>query len=275
MSPFKQLLLHAFAALAMLGAFTAVGAASVVYFGWYNVAAVAQHTLPVYKVLDTALRQAIRQRAKHIDPPPLEDPALIDRGFVHFHRKCVPCHGAPGIAPEDAGQGMLPLPTNLVESARNLTAAEIFWVLKNGIKMTGMPAWQFRFGDDDLWAIVAFVKRLPDLSPRDYQAMERALAEKRFVPIPAAGEGGDPKRGKVALLQYACATCHFIPGVPKGARIRGRAAKHANVFAAKWRVSSGGRRTSSQVAGSLTDGHGDRGRTADAADGQDHGHRVA
>lgn len=211
--PFKQFLLHAFATLAMLGAFAAVGAALVVYFGWYNIAAVAQHTLPVYTVLDTALRQAIRQRAKHIDPPPLEDQSLIEKGFVHFHSKCVPCHGAPGIAPGDAGKGMLPLPTNLVESARNLTAAEIFWVLRNGIKMTGMPAWQFRFEDDDLWAIVAFVKQLPALSPQDYQAWARALAEKQPEPAVVRDRKVDPERGKVALQQYACATCHVIPGV--------------------------------------------------------------
>ncbi len=210
--PFKQFLLHAFVALAMFGILAAAGAALVVYFGWYNVAAVAQHTLPVYTVLDIALHQAIRQRAKHIDPPPL-DPSQIERGFVLYHNQCVPCHGAPGIAPGDAGKGMLPLPTNLAESARELTAGEIFWVLRNGIKMTGMPAWQFRFGDEELWAIVAFVKHLPSLSPQDYREMARALEGKSYPPSPRAAKGGDPNRGKVALLQYACATCHLIPGV--------------------------------------------------------------
>ncbi|WP_051149878.1 c-type cytochrome [Methylohalobius crimeensis] len=173
--PFKQFLLHAAVALAIMGMAGVVGAALVVYFGLYNIAAVAQHTLPVYTVLDIALRQSIRQRAKHIESPSLEDKSLIQAGFVRYHKNCVPCHGAPGIAPGDAGKGMLPLPTNLVESGRELTSAEIFWVVSNGIKMTGMPAWQYRFRDDEIWSIVAFVKYLPALSPKDYRSMAYSI----------------------------------------------------------------------------------------------------
>lgn len=176
--PFKQFLIHAAAALAVLGTLGAVGGVSVMYFGLYNIAAVDQHTLPVYTLLDTALRQAIRQRAKDIAAPPLSDPALVEKGFVRFRNNCVPCHGAPGVPPGDAGKGMLPLPNNLVESARELAPREIFWVVKNGLKMTGMPAWQYRFEDDDIWAIVAFVTRLPGLSPQEYRAMEGEQLER-------------------------------------------------------------------------------------------------
>ncbi|MEN8260233.1 MAG: cytochrome c [Pseudomonadota bacterium] len=184
MSPFKQFFVHAAVTLALMGAIGSLGAALVVYFGLYNMAAVDQHTKPVYTILDTALRQSIRQRAKHIATPPLSDKSLVETGFVRFRSKCVPCHGAPGVPPGDAGKGMLPLPTNLVETARGLTSAEIFWVIKNGIKMTGMPAWQFRFKDDEIWTIVAFVKELPKLSPRDYRAMERKFVEATIESTP-------------------------------------------------------------------------------------------
>lgn len=170
--PFKEFLLHAAAALAVLGAVGAAGGAAVMYFGLYNIAAVDQHTLPVYTVLDTSLRQAIRQRARNIAEPSLSGPALAEKGYLRFRDNCVPCHGAPGVAPGDAGKGMLPLPNNLAESAREMAPREIFWVVKNGIKMTGMPAWEFRFEDEEIWAIVAFVKRLPGISPRQYRAME-------------------------------------------------------------------------------------------------------
>lgn len=191
--PFKQFLVHAAAALALLGAAAAMGAAAVVYFGLYNLAAVDQHTLPVYTVLDMALRQSIRQRAKDIAAPPLSDPSLAARGFVHFRSKCAPCHGAPGVPPGDAAKGMLPSPDNLVETARAMEPAEIFWVVKNGLKMTGMPAWQFRFDDGEIWAIVAFVEQLPSISPRDYRMMERALEDRRAAPgRPVGAAGGAP-----------------------------------------------------------------------------------
>jgi mono/diheme cytochrome c family protein len=170
--PFRQFLLHAAAALAVLGTVGALGGVTVMYFGLYNIAAVDQHTLPVYTLLDTALRQAIRQRARPISEPSLSDPDMVRKGFIRFRNHCVPCHGAPGIPPGDAGKGMLPLPNNLVESARELAPREIFWVIKNGIKMTGMPAWQYRFNDEEIWSIVAFVTRLPGISPQDYRALE-------------------------------------------------------------------------------------------------------
>lgn len=174
MKSFKPFLVHGLIALAVLGGVGAVGAGIVVYFGLYNVAAVDQHTYPVYSVLDYALGQAIRQRAKGIEPPAgLSDPARIDIGFRLFRKHCVGCHGAPGIPPGDAGKGMLPHPTNLVESARGLRPEEIFWVVKNGIKMTGMPAWQFRFADPEIWAIVAFLRHLPTLSAEEYRALDQ------------------------------------------------------------------------------------------------------
>ncbi|MGY6215533.1 c-type cytochrome [Methylolobus aquaticus] len=173
MQPFKPFFVHGLIALAFLGGVGAIGAGLVVYFGLYNVAAVDQHTSPVYAVLDYALAQAIRQRAKGIEPPAdLSDPSRTDSGFMLFRKHCVGCHGAPGIPPGDAGKGMLPHPTNLVESARGLRPEEIFWVVKNGIKMTGMPAWQFRFSDPEIWAIVAFLRELPSLSADEYRALE-------------------------------------------------------------------------------------------------------
>ena len=92
--------------------------------------------------------------------------------------------------------------------------------VKYGIKMTGMPAWEFIFEEEDLWAIVAFVKQLPRLSPQEYQTMERTLPSKPMRQTvkrdreEAEGTvGGDPRRGRLAIQKYACSTCHTIPGV--------------------------------------------------------------
>jgi len=216
----KRFLLHAALVLAALIVAMVAGALLFAYSGVYNVSALKQHTQPVFWLLDTAMGQSIQQRAEEIRAPPLSAPGLIERGFYHYRERCVQCHGAPGVAPHDIGKGLIPLPANLVGTAREWTSADIYWAVKYGIKMTGMPAWEFIFEEEDLWAIVAFVKQLPRLSPREYQAMERALpnkpmrqAVKRDREEAERRVDGDPKRGRLAIQKYACSTCHTIPGI--------------------------------------------------------------
>jgi mono/diheme cytochrome c family protein len=216
----KRFLLHTAVVLAVLIVAMLAGALLFVYSGVYNVSALKQHTRPVFWLLDKAMGQSIQQRAEEIRAPPLSDSTLIERGFYHYRERCVQCHGAPGIAPDDIGKGLIPLPANLVGTAREWTPADIYWTVKYGIKMTGMPAWAFIFDEEDLWAIVAFVKQLPRLSPREYQALERALpnrpmrqAVKRDRKEAEGTVDGDPRRGRLAIPKYACSTCHTIPGI--------------------------------------------------------------
>jgi mono/diheme cytochrome c family protein len=87
--------------------------------------------------------------------------------------------------------------------------------------MTGMPAWKFTYEEEDLWAIVAFIKQLlPKLSPEEYRAMDRALVNKPMRQAVRRDReeaqrtvGGDPERGRLAIDNYACTACHIIPGV--------------------------------------------------------------
>jgi mono/diheme cytochrome c family protein/cytochrome c2 len=197
----------------------ALGAVVFVLWGVYNVSALQQHTRPVYIALDAALKRSISQRAGEIETPPLSDPALIEQGLQHYRRTCVQCHGAPGVARDDVGKGLTPIPANLVQTARHWTPAEIFWTVKHGIKMTGMPAWRFEFTDEEIWSIVAFVMQLPRLTPAEYKAMDARVA----AVAGGDGEAGagqaqapaapDPQRGRLALQGYACTACHRIPGV--------------------------------------------------------------
>ena len=123
------------------------------------------------------------------------------------------CHGAPGVAPDAFALGLTPSPANLALAAREWEPAALYWVIRYGIKMSGMPAWEFRLADDELWAIVAFMNRLPALGPDAYRKMAEALPP-TTPPLEAAPSGdGDPDRGRIALQQYACVTCHVIPGV--------------------------------------------------------------
>lgn len=213
-----------------LAAAAAAGAGLYVYFGVYSVAATEQHTAPVYWLLDIAMRRSVAQHAENIAVPPLDDDTMIKRGFRLYRGECEQCHGGPGVAPQAIALGMTPLPANLAHAARVLKPAELFWIVKYGIKMSGMPAWEFRLPEADLWAIVAFLERLPNLAPLEYQETARRLATlpaevAAAAPEPAV-EIGDPERGKIAIHQYACATCHKIPGIvganaPVGPTLKG------------------------------------------------------
>lgn len=199
------------ATVAGLVALGITAALIVVFGGWYNVAATSQHLRATYWALDIAMREAVQRRSRDIVVPPLDDPALIARGLALYREQCVRCHGAPGVAPESFALGLKPAPANLAFTARAWPPGELYWVVKHGIKMAGMPAFEFRLADDELWALVAFVEQLPRLSPREYQALQ--------VPSPApadayaANHPADARRGRLALDQYACTTCHRIPGV--------------------------------------------------------------
>jgi len=211
------------ATLAAVAAAGVLGAVAMVYGGLYDVASTGQHLQPTYSVLETAMRQSVRLRARDIDAPPLADERMVLRGAACFRDKCVQCHGAPGVSQGDIGKSMQPLPGPLVDARKRWQPRELYWVTRHGIKMSGMPAWEFRLTDDELWAVVAFMQRLPDLNAPQYAATMAAAA-----PAPACGrelQSASPsaslpaspaasvERGKRALYQYACNACHTIPGV--------------------------------------------------------------
>jgi mono/diheme cytochrome c family protein len=195
--------------LASAAAASIAAAAAVVYLGLYDVSAADQHLRPTYWLLDVAMRQSVRVRGAAITVPALGDPVLAQRGLAIYRQHCVGCHGAPGVAPAPFALGMTPAAANLAHTAREWPAGELFWVVKRGLKMTGMPAWEFRLDDEQIWATVAFLKRLPQLSPRDYAALaDPALQPRRGDAVPP-----DLDRGRRAVHQYACLTCHAIPGM--------------------------------------------------------------
>lgn len=209
--------------IAALGLAGAAAGALVVYGGLYNVAATVQHTQPVYSLLETAMHQSVKLRARNIETPRLDDERLVMRGAACFRDKCVQCHGAPGVSQGDIGKSMQPLPGPLVDARHHWKPRELYWLTKHGIKMSGMPAWEYRLSEEELWSVVAFLARLPDLTPQQYAEATRfdatgAQGASTGLACGAAPDGapvrpGDVERGKRALHQYACSACHTIPGV--------------------------------------------------------------
>jgi mono/diheme cytochrome c family protein len=195
------------------------GAAAVVYGGLYNVSATQQHYQPVYSLLETAMHNSVRLRARSIEPPALDAPQMLQRGAACFRDKCVQCHGGPGVAQGDIGKSMQPLPGPLVDARQRWLPRELYWVTRHGIRMSGMPAWEFRLDERDLWAVVAFMQVLPDLTARQFadatsaQAGRCEKSEGSQAPQQSVNRAGDVDRGRIALYQHACSACHTIPGI--------------------------------------------------------------
>lgn len=168
----RRRFLRLLAAFALLLVLVVGGLLAFIYSGTYDVAATRQHSPPTYWAFATALRQSIRAHAAREapEPPALGNPNLVAEGLVLYDRNCTQCHGAPGIAPDAVGLGMNPPPPNLVVRARNRSARELYWTVSNGIKMTGMPAWEYRMSERERWALVAFMKTMPELTPVRYRA---------------------------------------------------------------------------------------------------------
>lgn len=166
-----KILLTILAVLAVLIA----GALFIAYSGVVDVSALGSQPPLVEWFLVTTREHAVEARAEKIAVPELDRSERVESGLVHYHSMCVACHGAPGRAPSEVGKGLNPMPPDLTHhDFDDEEAAEAFWILQNGIRMTGMPAFGATHTDDELWDVVAFLKRLPELSPEAYAAMVAA-----------------------------------------------------------------------------------------------------
>jgi mono/diheme cytochrome c family protein len=148
-----------------------LGIVGYAYSGLHDVSASSSHSGFVDWLLSTTSHASIERRASEIEVPELADESLVLAGINDFNSMCAGCHGAPGKDPEAMGQGLNPPAPDLAEEAAELTPAELFWVTKNGIRMTGMPAWGATHDDDAIWPVVAFMTKLPALDDSGYQQM--------------------------------------------------------------------------------------------------------
>src|SRR5215469_493388 len=149
-----------------------IGAAVVaIYAGLYNIAADVPHTQPVYWLLETLRERSVAARARDIVVPSnLDDANRISKGAGQYAEMCSGCHLAPGMKRTEISQGLYPRAPELRRGSA-LTPAEQFWIIKHGVKMTAMPAWGVTHDDELLWHVVAFVRKLPELTPEQYQTM--------------------------------------------------------------------------------------------------------
>ncbi|HCY64685.1 MAG TPA: cytochrome C [Oxalobacteraceae bacterium] len=120
--------------------------------------------------MESTRTRAILRQARDIQVPSnLTDAQLIVKGAGQYATMCANCHLAPGLENTETRSGLYPQPPNL--STHQMDPKATFWVTKHGIKMSGMPAWGLTHDDDTIWSMVAFINKLPQMSPQQYQEM--------------------------------------------------------------------------------------------------------
>jgi mono/diheme cytochrome c family protein len=161
--------------LAFIGLLAIIGiiAAAIFFFGgFYNVAATAADPAVVKWALTQVRQASIERHATDKAPADLNDPATVRSGArAYSERGCVNCHGGPGVEWAKFSEGLHPDPPDLKELANEITPQQLFWVIKHGINMTGMPGFAaIEMPDQEIWSVVAFVKKLPSVSEEGFKA---------------------------------------------------------------------------------------------------------
>ena len=216
------------ATLAAVGVVGGIVGLTVLYGGFYNIGATKSHFPQVHHVLERGLLQSVRFHARDVevpkeitleaDTPPGAPSAAyrakpqVVRGAGLYRDNCVVCHGAPGVAQGDIGKSMQPVPGPLSDAARRWRPNELYWITRHGIKMSGMPAWQYHLAEEDIWAVVGFLVALPSMTPQDYADITTQSGPQPRAPRQSFAQA-DVERGRLALTQYACHACHMVPGV--------------------------------------------------------------
>lgn len=177
-----------------------LGTGIYVWSGCYDIGADAPHTRPVRLLMQALRDQSVARHARDLSPPNLDDPQLILKGAGQYAAMCTGCHLAPGMADSEVRPGLYPQPPELAEL--HLDPRQAFWVIKHGIKMSAMPAWGGSHDDPTIWSMVAFVQKLPGMTPAQYKDivarappdddMDMGHADSKLAAPPASGSAAMP-----------------------------------------------------------------------------------
>ena len=179
-------------------------------------------------ILDFAKRRSVSTHTLRVKAPPLEDLRLVLRGAGHYDFACEPCHGSPAVQQPRIAASMTPKPPDLRGTVLTMAPEDLFYIVKHGIKFTGMPAWPTLERDDEVWAMVAFLRQLPRLTPAHYDDLTGANAATSddLVPLEDLLGPSSPVRDAIGKN---CARCHGTDGLGRGGafpRLAGQRAEY-------------------------------------------------
>lgn len=211
--------------LGLLAALVAGAGMVFLFVGFFNVAASTGHWKVTDWLLHTVMRQSVKFHSSGIEPPPLDDRGLVQAGAGHFEAGCAPCHGSPAEGRNPVVREMTPHPPDLARTVPSWKANNLFWIVKHGVKFTGMPAWPARHRelnhghvrDPEIWAMVAFLQELPDMTAEEYE---------RLALGPVAGQRDMEASARLRSLTEPivplvenCARCHGYDGRSRGSSV--------------------------------------------------------
>lgn len=148
-----------------------------IYSGSFDVSQLKPHSHLTEKIIGITMEHSIEKNLKGIVVPSLNDSAKFALGLSHYNEMCVVCHGGPGIDPSELAKGLYPEPPVLYK-ADMPNPDEAFWIIKNGLKMTGMPAFAPTHTDEEIWAITAFMlNKMNSMTSIEYQEWIKKMPE--------------------------------------------------------------------------------------------------
>ena len=179
----------------------------VAWLGFFNVGASSGHWKVTDWFLHFAMRSAVRTYALSEPGPPPFDDGMLPPAAGHFARGCAGCHGAPGEPRSPAVLHMLPQPPDLAQVGDKWTDSQLFRIVKHGVRFTGMPAWPTQVRDDEVWWMVAFLRRLPGMAADTYGSL--------------AGRDATASRpdGALGRALAGCAECHGRDGAGRSPHV--------------------------------------------------------
>jgi len=172
----------------LAGVAVAAGAAvAAVVAGAFDTAATAAWPQPVAWLIHRTMIDSVRARASSVVPPAGFTPEQVRAGFQVYDAHCAMCHGGPGVSRQPWVAGLEPTAPYLIDVRRLFSRPELYWVVRNGVKMTAMPAWRDRLSEGETWDVVAFLEALPGMTPAQYARLRAAappLAQASTKPAP-------------------------------------------------------------------------------------------
>jgi cytochrome c553 len=211
-----------------------VSAALIIVSGIAPATASSGHFPITAWVLEFAMERTVTTHSVGITVPPLDNAALIKRGASHYDVGCYWCHGAPGGLQPRTALHMTPHPPDLAEEVLKWDPQELFYIVRHGVKFTGMPGWPSEHRDDEVWAVVAFLQRYPQMDANQYAELsgriETAHAKQLAYEASQSNANSVNRNGSdtpVVVIER-CVACHGSDGAGRSAnpKLAGQSASY-------------------------------------------------
>jgi cytochrome c553 len=199
---------------ATLGILAGVGGLLFAASGLAPIGASSGHWPITEWFLSFSMSRSVATHSLGIKVPPLDDSRLVLKGATYYETGCFPCHGSPVIQHPRIAQAMTPHPPYLPPAIHEWEPQELFYIVKHGVKFTGMPAWPTQQRDDEVWAMVAFLQKFPELDAQEYRRLAHGgdIVTKEDAPLQAlTGPDATPR-----VITHSCQRCHGLDGKGRG-----------------------------------------------------------